>query len=180
MTLYERMTKEIVPELKKELKLTNVMAVPRITKVKVDVGIGTLTKTTKDFSEVIDNLSKISGQKPVVTKAKMAVSNFKLRKGMPVGITTTLRGKRAYDLIERIVSIVLPRVRDFRGLSTKAFDGKGNYSLGFKEALVFPEVNPDDVTNVHGLQITIVTSATDNESGMALLKKIGFPFKKEL
>ncbi len=144
------------------------------------MGIGTLTKNTKDFSEVVENISKITGQKPVVTKAKIAVSNFKLRKGMPVGITATLRGRRAYDMVERLISVVLPRVRDFRGLSTKSFDGKGNYNIGFKEALVFPEINPDDVANVHGVQITIVTSAKNDEGGMALLKKIGFPFKKEL
>lgn len=180
MALYQEMTSTIVPELQKELGIKNVHAVPRVTKVLVNVGIGSLGKQTKDFSEVIDNVSKITGQKPVVTKAKLAVSNFKLRKGMPVGITNTLRGRKAYDLIERLVNIVLPRVRDFRGLSTKSFDGKGNYSVGFKEALVFPEINPDDVANVHGIQVTIVTSAQNDEEGMALLKQIGFPFKKEL
>lgn len=180
MSLYARMKSELAPALKKELGLKNIFAAPRIQMVKVNVGIGTLSKTTKDFSEVISNVTKITGQKPVITKAKMAVSNFKLREGMPTGITVTLRGKRAYDLVERLVNIVLPRVRDFRGLSAKAFDGHGNYSVGFKEALVFPEVNPDDVTNVHGIQVTIVTTAKNNEEGIALLKKIGFPFKKEL
>ncbi len=180
MSLYEQMKSEIVPALKKELGLKSVLSVPRITKVKINVGIGTLGKNTKDFSEVIDNVSKITGQKPIITKAKIAVSNFKLRKGMPVGIVVTLRGRRAYDLIERLVNIVIPRVRDFRGLSIKSFDGNGNYSIGFKEALVFPEINPDDVTNVHGIQVTIITSAENNEGGIALLKKIGFPFKKEL
>jgi large subunit ribosomal protein L5 len=174
------MKSEVVPALKQELGLKSELAAPQIKKVKVNVGIGSLTKQTKDFSEVIENVTKITGQKPVVTKAKIAVSNFKLRKGMPVGIITTLRGRRAYDLIERLVSIVIPRVRDFRGLSTKAFDGSGNYSIGFKEALVFPEISPDDVTNVHGIQVTIITSAKNDEEGMALLKKIGFPFKKEL
>ena len=180
MSLYDQMKSEIVPALKKDLELKSVLAAPRITKVKINVGIGTLGKNTKDFSEVIENVSKITGQKPIITKAKIAVSNFKLRKGMPVGIVVTLRGKRAYDLVERLVNIVIPRVRDFRGLSTKAFDGNGNYSIGFKEALVFPEINPDDVTNVHGIQVTIITSAKSDEHGMALLKKIGFPFKKEL
>lgn len=180
MSLYERMQSEIIPALKEELKMKNKLAVPRIDKVLVNVGIGTLTKQTKDFSEVISNVEKITGQKPVVTKAKIAVSNFKLRKGMPVGITNTLRGKRAYDLVDRLVNVVFPRMRDFRGLSTKSFDGNGNYSVGFKEALVFPEINPDDVANVHGIQVTIVTTAQNDEDGMALLKKIGFPFKKEL
>lgn len=180
MSLYDRMKTEVIPAVKKELNLKNDYSVPRIVKVKVDVGIGTLGKQTKDFSEVIENVAKISGQKPVITKAKKAISNFKLRQGMPVGITTTLRGRRAYDLVDRLVSIVLPRVRDFRGLSTKAFDGKGNYTVGFKEAIVFPEISPDDVTNVHGIQITIITTAEDNKGGLALLRQIGFPFKKEL
>ena len=180
MSLYERMKSEVVPALKEELGLKNNLAVPRIEKVKINVGIGSLTKQTKDFSEVIENVARITGQKPVITKAKIAVSNFKLRKGMPIGVTTTLRGRRAYDLVGRLVNIILPRVRDFRGLSVKAFDGNGNYSIGFKEALVFPEINPDDVTNVHGIQVTIVTSAKTDEEGIALLKKIGFPFKKEL
>lgn len=180
MSLYDQMTSKIIPSVKKTLGLKNDLSVPRIEKVKVNVGIGTLTRTTKDFSEVIENVAKITGQKPVVNKAKLAVSNFKLRKGMPVGISTTLRGQRAYDLVDRIVNVVLPRSRDFRGLSTKAFDGQGNYSIGFKEALVFPEINPDDVTNVHGLQVTIVTTAKDDEQGLALLREMGFPFKKEL
>jgi large subunit ribosomal protein L5 len=125
-------------------------------------------------------VAAITGQKAVITKAKMAVSNFKLRKDMPVGIVTTLRGRRAIDLVDRLVNIIIPRIRDFRGLSLKSFDGNGNYNIGFKEAIVFPEISPDDVTNVHGIQITIVTTAKDDEGGKALLKKIGFPFKKEV
>jgi len=174
------MKTELVSDMKKELGLHSLMSVPRIKKVKINVGIGTLTKQTKDFSEVIDNITRISGQKPVVTKAKIAVSNFKLRQGMPVGITVTIRGKRAYDFIDRLINIVLPRVRDFRGLSIKSFDGEGNYNIGFKEALVFPEINPDDVTNIHGVQVTIVTSAKNDQDGIAFFRKIGFPFKKEL
>ena len=174
------MKTEVIPDLRKEFGLKNDLAVPRIEKIKINVGIGSLTKQTKDFSEVIENVAKITGQKPIVANAKIAVSNFKLRKGMPVGITVSLRGKRAYDLIDRLVSIVLPRMRDFRGLSTKAFDGHGNYSIGFKEALVFPEISPDDVINVHGIQVTIVTSAKNDDEGLVLLRKIGFPFKKEL
>jgi len=180
MSLYERMKSKITPDLKKELGLRNTMAVPKIEKVKINVGIGTLAKQIKDFSEIIENVAKITGQKPVITKAKIAISNFKLRQGVPTGITTTLRGKRAYDLVERLVAVVLPRVRDFRGLSIKSFDGKGNFSIGFKEAIVFPEISPDDITNVHGIQVTIVTTAKNNEEGLALLRKIGFPFKKEL
>lgn len=180
MSLYVRMNKEIVPALQKELGITNRMAIPRISKVLVNVGIGTLTKNTKDFSNVIDNVSKIAGQKPVVTKAKKAISNFKLRQGVPTGLVVTLRGRRAYDMVERLVSVVIPRVRDFRGLSTKAFDGKGNYSVGFRDALVFPEINPDSLVNPHGVQVTIVTTAKNDEQGIALLRHIGFPFKKEI
>lgn len=178
MSAYQNYQSTVAPALQKELELKNVMQVPKLTKVKVNVGIGTLTKKTKDFSDVIENVTKITGQKPVVTKAKIAVSNFKLRKGMPVGITVTLRGEKMYEFIYRLVNIALPRVRDFRGISPKAFDGNGNYSLGFKEAIVFPEINPDDVSNVHGLQITVCTTANDDKSAHALLEKLGFPFKK--
>jgi len=156
------------------------MAVPRLLFVKVNVGIGSLTKNTKDFSDVTNNVALITGQKPVVTKSRLAISNFKLRAGMPVGVTVTLRGEKMYDFLDRLVNIVFPRIRDFRGLSIKSFDGKGNYSVGFKEAIVFPEVNPDDVSHVHGLQVTVATTAHNNEQGIALFRAMGFPFKKEL
>ncbi|MBU0577600.1 50S ribosomal protein L5 [Patescibacteria group bacterium] len=178
MSYYETFKSKTIPTLQKELNIKNVLAVPRIKKVQVNVGIGTLTKNTKDFSDVIENIAKITGQKPVITKAKLAISNFKLRKDMPVGITVTLRGKAMYEFIYRLVNIAIPRIRDFRGLNPKAFDGKGNFSIGFKESLVFPEINPDDVLNVHGLQITVVTTAKDDREGLALLKQIGFPFKE--
>ncbi len=178
MSYYDTFNKEVIPALQKELGIKNRMAVPKISKIKLNVGIGTLTRNTKDFSDVIANVAKISGQQPVVTKAKMAISNFKLREGMPTGITVTLRGKKMYEFIYRLVNIVFPRVRDFRGLNTKSFDGNGNYSVGFKEALVFPEINPDDVLNVHGIQVTISTTAKNDEGGRALLTQIGFPFKK--
>lgn len=176
---YDTFKSEVIPALQKDLGTNNIHATPKLEKVLVSVGIGTLTKNTKDFSDVLDNVAKITGQKPVVNKAKVAVSNFKLRKGMPVGITVTLRGKNMYEFIYKLVNIALPRVRDFRGLNPKAFDGSGNYSVGFKESLVFPEINPDDVLNVHGLQITVVTSAKNDDEGFALLKAIGFPFKKQ-
>lgn len=178
MSYYEQFKKEVVPVLQKELSIKNPMAVPRLSKVKLNVGIGTLTKNTKDYSDVVSNVSKISGQKPVVTKAKIAISNFKLRQGMPTGITVTLRGKNMYEFVYRLVNIVCPRVRDFRGLNPKSFDGHGNYSIGFKEALVFPEISPDDVLNVHGIQVTIETTAKNDEEGRALLTMMGFPFKK--
>ena len=178
MSYYEEFKTKVVPALQKELNIKNVWAVPRLDKVKINVGIGSLTKNTKDFSDVIENVAKITGQKPVVTKSKVAISNFKLRQGMPTGIVVTLRGKKMYDFIYRLVNIALPRVRDFRGLNPKAFDGKGNFSIGLKESLVFPEINPDDVLNIHGLQATIVTTAKNDEDGLALLKQLGFPFKK--
>ena len=178
MSFREIVKSKITPALKKELGLKNINSVPTVKSVKINVGIGTLTKNTKDFSEVVNNIALITGQKPVVTSAKKSISNFKLREGMPVGVAVTLRGDKMYEFLYRLINIVFPRVRDFRGLNVKSFDGKGNYSIGFKEALVFPEVNPDNVLNVHGVQITIVTTADDNESGMALLKAIGIPFKK--
>lgn len=178
MTYYDTFKSEIVPALQKELGIKNPMAVPRIAKVKLNVGIGSITRNTKDFSDVIENVTKIAGQKPVITKSKTAISNFKLREGMATGITVTLRGKKMYEFIYKLVNVVFPRVRDFRGISPRAFDGTGNYSVGFKEALVFPEINPDDVLNVHGIQVTINTTAKNDEEGQALLTKMGFPFKK--
>ncbi len=178
MPAHEDFKSKILPKVQKEMGLKNPMQVPRLSKVTINVGIGTLTRKTKDFSDVIENIAKISGQKPVVSKSRMAISNFKLRKGMPVGIVATLRGKAMHEFIYRLVHIVLPRVRDFRGLNPKAFDGSGNYSIGFKEALVFPEINPDDLLNVHGIQITVCTTAKDNATGKALLEHVGFPFRK--
>jgi large subunit ribosomal protein L5 len=178
MSYFDTFNKEVIPALQKELGLKNQMAVPKVSKIKLNVGIGTLTKNTKDYSDVVTNIAKITGQQPVVTKAKKAISNFKLRQGMPTGITVTLRGKRMYEFLYRLVNIVFPRMRDFRGLSPKSFDGQGNYSIGFKEALVFPEINPDDVLNVHGVQVTVTTTAKNDEEGRALLYQIGFPFKK--
>ena len=178
MSFYETYQSKISPALQKELGIKNVLAIPRLKKVSVNVGIGSLTKNTKDFSDVIANISKITGQKPVVTKAKAAISNFKLRAGMPVGVSVTLHGDLMYEFVYRLINIVLPRVRDFRGLSTRSFDGHGNYSIGFKESLVFPEINPDDVLNVHGIQITLSTTAKNDEEGLALLRHLGFPLKK--
>jgi len=178
MSYYETFKSEVIPALQEELGIKNTMAVPKLEKVKLNVGIGSLTKNTKDFSDVLANVTKIAGQKPVVTNAKQAISNFKLRAGMPTGITVTLRGQQMYEFIYRLVNIVLPRVRDFRGLSPRAFDRQGNYSIGFKEALVFPEINPDDVLNIHGIQVTIQTTAKTEAEGRALLTKMGFPFKK--
>lgn len=170
---------EVLPNLKKDLGVQNTMAVPRIQKVVVNVGIGSIVaRGGKDFDHVRENIAKITGQKPVVNLAKKAVSNFKLRIGMPVGVSVTLRGERMLQFLDRLVNTALPRVRDFRGISPKAFDGQGNYSLGFKEVSVFPEATTDDLSKLHGVQICITTTASDRVSGEALLRACGFPFKK--
>lgn len=169
----------IAKKIQQELKISNIHAVPRIEKVVVNVGIGTFLKTSKDYSEIVDNVKRITGQHPIVTKAKKAISNFKLREDMPVGIKVTIRGKRMYDFIEKLTKMIFPRIRDFRGLSKKSIDERGNYTIGLREVIVFPEVNPDDINKIHGMEITIVTTAKTKEEGYVLLKELGFPFKKE-
>lgn len=177
--LQTRFHKEILPELKKSLNIKNENAVPKIQKVNISVGIGSYVKTHgKDFSNVVENVTKISGQKPVVTKARLAISNFKIRIGDPVGVSVTLRGKRMYDFLNKLINIVFPRVRDFRGISPKAFDRNGNCNIGFNEQTIFPEISPDDISKNHGIQINIVTTARNNEEGFELLKALGFPFRK--
>lgn len=178
----EKFQKEIIPLLRKELNLKNPMAVPRITKVKVNVGIGSyLQKSgTKDFAPVVENIAALTGQKPIVIRSKKAISNFKLKIGMPIGVIATLRGKRMYDFLNKLINLILPRIRDFRGISVSGFDGKGNYNLGIREVTVFPEVNPDAVIRDHGLQISIVTTAGDNRKGYFLLKALGFPFRDNI
>jgi large subunit ribosomal protein L5 len=172
--------KEVVaPKLKKDLGLKNINAVPKVKKITINVGIGSIIQSQgKDISHIQENLAKISGQKPIITKTRKAISNFKVRENMPVGLVVTLRGQRMYDFLNKLINITLPRVRDFRGLSAKAFDGNGNYSLGLTEHVVFPEINPDDVLHLHGVQITITTSATNDEDAKALLSAFNFPFKK--
>lgn len=180
MKLKEKFKKEIAPALKDKLGIKNANAVPTLKKVVVNAGLGGFyTSGTRDFTEFTDNIKTITGQKPVITKSKKAISNFKTRIGMPVGVMVTLRGDRMWDFINKLVNVVMPRIRDFRGISRKAFDGKGNYSFGIKEHLVFPEINPDDIVKIHGLQVCITTSAKNNEDGLALLTALGFPFKKD-
>lgn len=180
MTFAANYKKNILPALQKELGKKNPMAVPQVKCVKIHVGIGSImTRGNKDYENVIANVATISGQKPVVTKAKKAISNFKTRIGLPTGVVTTLRGERMFDFINKLVNVVLPRVRDFRGISKRAFDEGGNYSIGLKEHTVFPEINPDDIEKAHGVQITVVTSAKNKEDGFALLNALGFPFKKD-
>lgn len=169
----------IAPKLKEELKLKNVNAVPKIKKITLNVGIGSIIqKGSKDFSFVVDNITKITGQKPVVIKARKSISNFKVREGNPVGVVVTLRGKRMYDFLNKFINITAPRIRDFRGFPKNSFDGHGNYSLGLKEHIMFPEINPDDVLQIHGIQITISTSGVTDEKAVKLLEGFKFPFKK--
>lgn len=168
---------EKLSNLMKELSITNPLAVPRITKIKVSAGIGSYINAYKDYAPVIQNITQITAQKPIITKAKKAISNFKLRAGMPMGICATLRGKRMQNFLTKLINAVLPRIRDFRGLSITSFDGHGNYNIGIKEYTVFPEIKIEDMVKNHGMQVTVVTNAKTNEQGLALLKTLGFPFK---
>lgn len=179
MSLKDTYTKEMVPALMKELGLGNIMEVPKVEKIVLNMGIGTYIRSgNKDYSVLQEHLALISGQAPVVKNARKAISNFKLRAGMPVGLTVTLRGDQMYNFLEKLINVVLPRVRDFRGISSKSFDSEGNYNFGIKEHTIFPEVPQDDVVKNHGLQITVKTSATSAEAGKALLTQMGFPFAK--
>jgi large subunit ribosomal protein L5 len=169
---------KVVPALQKEFGYANVMQVPTIKKISLNVGIGKGVKE-KDFVEHVEHtLTSITGQKPMRTKARKSISSFKIREGMVVGVAVTLRGRRMWDFLEKLIKVTLPRVRDFQGVKRDAFDGQGNYSLGFKDYGSFPEIEPDDVEQIHGLEITMLTSAKNNEQGMALLTQLGMPFKK--
>lgn len=177
MTLRERYQKEIAPALAKEFALTNPMAVPTLEKVTVSVGLSAKQKDPK-FAETAETvLTRITGQKPVKTKAKISISNFKTRKGQIVGMKVTLRGARAWDFVERLVNITYPRVRDFRGISDHCVDKSGNLSYGFAEYLAFPEIRPDEVERLHGVEVTVTTTARNREKGLALLRGFGFPFR---
>ena len=165
-------------QIQKDLGLGNVMQVPKLVKVVVNMGLGEALQNAKLIEAGVDQLRLITGQKPVVTKAKKAISNFKLREGVPIGVCVTMRGRRMYEFFERFVSFALPRVRDFKGLSPKAFDGRGNYTVGVKEQLIFPEISYDKVEHIKGMNITICTSAKTDEEGRCLLKHLGFPLRK--
>jgi len=168
---------EIRPALKQELGLENIMQVPRLEKVVLNMGTGDALKEPKLLDGAVRDLTQITGQKPVVTKAKRAIAAFKLRQGMSVGVTVTLRGDRMWEFMDRLLSLALPRIRDFRGLSPKSFDGHGNYSLGLTEQLVFPEIDYDKIEKVRGMDISIVTTALDDAQGLAFLKALGMPFR---
>ncbi len=177
--LKERYAKEIAPALAKEFEITNAMAVPRLEKIVINMGMGEAVANSKVIDTAADELRAIAGQKPVVTKAKKSIAQFKLRQGMPIGTMVTLRGDRMYEFLDRLVSVALPRVRDFRGVSPKAFDGRGNYTLGIRDQLIFPEIDFNKVDKTRGMNISIVTTARDDEQARALLRALGMPFRQQ-
>jgi large subunit ribosomal protein L5 len=175
--LREKYRAEVVPALMQEFKFTSVMQAPRLLKIVINVGVGEAIQNSKALDAAVNDLTIITGQKPVVTKAKKSVASFKLRTGMPIGVMVTLRGDRMYDFYDRLVNLSLPRIRDFRGLSRSSLDGRGNYSIGLREQIVFPDVDYDKIDKIRGLEVAIVTSAPDDEQAYALLKRLGMPFR---
>ena len=176
--LKEYYQKQVIAALTKEFSYTNPMAVPKIEKISLNVGMGEATQNGKLIDSAVNELTAIAGQKPVVTKARKSIAAFKLRENMPIGCAVTLRGDRMYEFLDRLVNVALPRVRDFRGVSSKSFDGRGNYTLGLKDQLIFPEIDYNKVDKVKGMNICITTTATTDAEGMALLKHMGMPFSK--
>jgi large subunit ribosomal protein L5 len=176
--LKTRYREEIVPALRSEFEIANVMQVPGLTKIVVNMGVGEAARDSKLIEGAIRDLTAITGQKPLVTKARKSIAQFKLREGMPIGAHVTLRGDRMWEFLDRLLSLALPRIRDFRGLDAKQFDGRGNYTFGLTEQVMFHEINQDRVDRPRGMDITIVTTATNDEQGRALLKQLGFPFKE--
>ena len=177
-TLKEKYNKEIVPALKEKFNYSSVMEVPRLEKIVINIGVGDGAREEKYIEAAKAELAEITGQAPVVTKAKKSIAGFKLREGQPIGVKVTLRGERMYNFMEKLIRVALPRVRDFRGISSKAFDGFGNYTLGIKDQLIFTEVNYDDVVKLRGMDIVFVTTAKTNEEAFALLDSFGMPFRK--
>ena len=176
--LKEKYNKEIAPQIAKEFGIENPMAIPRIEKIIVNMGMGEAISNSKILDVATEELKAITGQKPVITKAKKSIASFKLRQGMPIGTMVTLRGERMYEFLDRLISVALPRVRDFRGISAKAFDGRGNYTLGVREQLIFPEIDFNKVDKTRGMNISIVTTAKNDEQSRALLKALGMPFRQ--
>jgi large subunit ribosomal protein L5 len=177
--LKERYKNEVAPVLFKNLKLDNVNRVPRITKVVVNIGVGEALENAKALDAAVSDMTKITGQKPVITKARKSIANFKLREGRAIGVRVTLRGERMWSFLDRLMNIALPRVRDFRGISPDAFDGRGNYTLGLREQLVFPEIEYDKIDKIRGLEVSIVTTARTDDEARQLLGMLGMPFRKE-
>jgi large subunit ribosomal protein L5 len=176
--LQEFYRETVVPRLRSDLKIENAMQVPRITKITINMGVGEAVADRKVMDAAVTDLTKIAGQKPLVTKSRKAIASFKLRAGLAVGAKVTLRGARMYEFLDRLINIAIPRIRDFRGMSPRSFDGQGNYSLGVKEQIIFPEIQYDQVDQIRGMDITITTTAVDNRHGRALLEAFNFPFRK--
>jgi large subunit ribosomal protein L5 len=175
--LYTIYKDEIISKLTEEFQYTNIMAVPKLEKIVLNVGVGEAIQDKKVLDTIVSNMALITGQQPVTTKAKKSISNFKLREGMPIGCKVTLRGRIMYEFLDRLVTLALPRTRDFQGVPDKSFDGRGNYTMGIKEHTIFPEIDTDKVTKMHGMDVTFVTSAETDEEAYALLKHFGMPFK---
>jgi large subunit ribosomal protein L5 len=169
---------QVIPRLRSNLKIENVMQVPRISKITVNMGVGEAVAEKKMMDAAVADLTKITGQKPLVTKSRKAIASFKIRAGLPIGAKVTLRGRRMYEFLDRLIYIAMPRIRDFRGVSPRSFDGQGNYSLGVKEQIIFPEIQYDQIDQVRGMDITITTTAKDDRHGRALLEAFNFPFRK--
>jgi len=173
-----RYAKEIIPALMKHFSYTNVMAVPKLEKIVINMGLGEAIANAKILDVAVDELGRISGQRPVITRAKKSIANFKLRQNMPIGAAVTLRGDRMFEFLDRLTSVVLPRVRDFRGVSTKSFDGRGNYTLGLRDQLIFPEISYEKVDKIRGMNVTIVTTARTDDEARELLRQFGMPFRQ--
>ena len=176
-SLKQKFRSELVPQLKEELGLTNTMEVPRITKITLNMGVGEAVGDKKVLENAVADMQKIAGQKPVVTKSRKSIAGFKIRDGWPIGCKVTLRDERMYEFLERLISIAIPRIRDFRGVSGKQFDGRGNFAMGITEQFIFPEINYDQIDTLRGMDITIATTASNDDQGRALLRAFNFPFK---
>tara|TARA_R110002096_G_scaffold201351_3_gene385818 strand:- start:2377 stop:2928 length:552 start_codon:yes stop_codon:yes gene_type:complete len=176
--LYTQYKEEIVPKLKEEFTIENVMSIPKLEKIVINVGVGEAIQDKKVLDTIVANIAQITGQMPVTTKAKTSISNFKLREGMPIGCKVTMRSRIMYEFLDRFVNLALPRTRDFQGVPDKSFDGRGNYTVGIKEHTIFPEIDTDKATKIHGMDITFVTTAETDEQAFALLKHFGMPFKR--
>jgi len=175
--LRKKYKEEIIPQLMKDFSFGNIMQVPKLERVIINMGLGEAVQNAKLIESAVQELTAITGRKPIVTRAKKSIASFKLREGMPIGVMVTLRGEQMYDFVDRLVSIALPRTRDFKGISPKAFDGRGNYTLGIREQIVFPEINYDKIDRIKGMNVTFVTTAETDEQGRALLKSLGMPFR---
>jgi large subunit ribosomal protein L5 len=176
--LHQFYREQVVPRLRSDLKIENVMQVPRISKITINMGVGEAVADKKMMDAAVADLTQITGQKPLITKSRKAIASFKLRAGLAVGAKVTLRGRRMYEFLDRLISIAMPRIRDFRGVSPRSFDGQGNYSLGVKEQIIFPEIQYDQIDQIRGMDITITTTALDDRHGRALLEAFNFPFRK--